>query len=72
MTVYHTILSVGVDTLKVNVKYTHGAQKLPVNVEVLCSQWQQQACEQSKPVATTMTFRNARMAMLPNGAPAWK
>ncbi len=66
------LLSVGVDTLKVNVKLKEQVQVLPINVEVLCSYWQQQAREQSKQVATTMTFHNARMNMLPNGAPAWK
>jgi hypothetical protein len=66
------LLSVGVDTLKVNVKLKEQVQVLPINVEILCSYWQQQAREQSKQVATTMTFHNARMTMLPNGAPAWK
>ncbi len=66
------ILNVGVDTLKVNVKLTGQAQVLPVHVEVHCSRWQEQAREQSKPVATTLTFHDARMTMLPNGAPAWK
>jgi len=66
------ILNVGVDTLKVNVKLTGQAQVLPVHLEVHCSRWQEQAHEQSKPVATTMTFHDACMTMLPNGAPAWK
>ncbi len=66
------LLSVGVDTLKVNVKLKEQVQVLPINVEILCSYWQQQARKQSKQVATTMTFHNARMTMLPNGAPAWK
>ncbi len=66
------LLSVGVDTLKVNVKLKEQVQVLPINVKILCSYWQQQAREQSKQVATTITFHNARMTMLPNGAPAWK
>src|SRR5258706_638994 len=66
------ILNVGVDTLKVNVKLTGQAQVLPVHVEVHCSRWQERAREQSKPVATTLTFHDARMTMLPNGSPAWK
>src|SRR5215469_7859621 len=67
-----TILNVGVDTLKVKVKLKGQAQDLPVHLEVCCSLWQEQAREQSKPVATTMTFHDARITMLPNGAPAWK
>jgi hypothetical protein len=67
-----TILNVGVDTLKINVKYPTGVQVLPVDLEVYCSLWQQQAREKSKPVATTITFHDERMTMLPNGAPAWK
>jgi hypothetical protein len=67
-----SILSVGVDTLKLNVKYPTGAQVLPVDLEVYCSLWQQQAREKSKPVPTTITFHDERMTMLPNGAPAWK
>lgn len=66
------IVSAGVDTLKLNVKYPTGAQALPVELEVYCSQWQQQAREKSKPVATSITFHHERMTMLPNGAPAWK
>lgn len=66
------ILNVGVDTLKVNVKLRDQAQVLPVDLEVRCGLWQQQAREKSKPVATTITFHDERMTMLPNGAPAWK
>jgi hypothetical protein len=66
------VLTAGVDTLKVNVRLCDQAQELPVDVEVLCSQWQQLARDKSKPVATTITFHNERMTMLPNGAPAWK
>lgn len=59
MIVYPNVLSVGVDTLKVNVKCTNGTQNLPVDVEVRWSLWQQQAREVSKPVATTMTVHQA-------------
>ena len=67
-----TILTMGVDTLKINVKLKEQTQTLPVELEVCCSQWQERAREQGKPVATTMTFHDARMTLLPNGAPAWK
>lgn len=67
-----TLLNVGVDTLKINVKLRDQPQDLPVHVEVRCSRWQEQAGELSKPVATTLTFHDACMTMLPNGAPAWK
>src|SRR5690348_1169915 len=56
MAIQAKILNVGIDTLKLNVKYPTGAQILPVELEVYCSQWQQQAREKSKPVATTITF----------------
>lgn len=67
-----TILNVGVDTLKLNVKLKEQVQVLPVELEVSCSIWQEQAREQSKPVATPLSFHKARMTMLPNGAQAWK
>lgn len=66
------ILSRGVDTLKINVKLNERIQELPVDLEARFASWQEQAREQVKPVATTLTFHEARMTMLPNGAPAWK
>jgi hypothetical protein len=66
------ILSRGVDTLKINVKLKEQRQELPVELDVLFSAWQERAREQAKPAATTLTFHDARMTMLPNGAPAWK
>lgn len=72
MAIQAEILNAGVDTLKVNVKLRGQAQELPVELDVRCSLWQQQAREKSKPVATTITFHDERMTMLPNGAPAWK
>ncbi len=72
------IVGVGIDTVKINVKLVNPDGK-PSQVQVLsehlasrCDLWQQQARERKKPVATTMTFQDARLTMLPNGAPAWK
>jgi len=66
------ILGTGIDTLKVNVKLQDQAQELLDNVEVLCSLWQHQVREKLKPIASTISFHNARITMLPNGASAWK
>src|SRR5713101_4115147 len=72
------IVGTGIDTLKINVKLLHPdgtlleAQELSEELAERLQFWQEKARTNGKPCATTMTFHDARMMMLPNGAPAWK
>jgi hypothetical protein len=72
------IVNTGIDTVKVNVKYTDAdgkpakAQELPSRLDTLFAAWQAKAQEQHKPLATSMTFNDARLLMRPNGASVWK
>lgn len=72
------MVNVGVDTLIVNVKYLNDQgkpateQAFPGWLEEMLQRWQDAAREQMKPLATSMTFNNARMLMLPTGASVWK
>jgi hypothetical protein len=72
------LVNVGIDTLIVNVK-TLDDQGKPAKVQTFPSQleeclhdWQEVAREQGKPLATSMTFNDARMLMFPNSASVWK
>ncbi len=72
------VVNVGIDTIIVNVKSldTQGkpekTQVFPVRLEEMLQRWQETAREQGKPLATSMTFNDARLLMLPNGANVWK
>jgi len=72
------IVNRGVDTLIVNVKYLNGTgapathQACPLWLEELLQRWQDTAREAVTPLATSMTFNDARLMMLPNGASVWK
>jgi hypothetical protein len=72
------IVNVGIDTIIVNVKTLDDQgkpakmQAFPTQLEECLQDWQEIAREQGKPLATSMTFHNARMLMLPNSASVWK
>ena len=72
------IVNVGIDTIIVNVKTLDEQgkptkeQAFPPQLEERLQEWQEGAREQNKPLATSMTFNDARMLMLPNGASVWK
>jgi hypothetical protein len=72
------ILIHGIDTVKVNVKLLEPdgkpskQQEVRYDLVALFEMWQEHAKANSKPVATSMTFHEARMMMYPNGAPSWK
>lgn len=72
------IVNVGIDTLKVNVKYLDSqgkpaqAQEFPNWLEERLQQRQETARAQGKAVTTPMTFNDARLMLLPNGAAVWK
>ncbi len=73
-----TLVGVGIDTIKVNVKMLDDkamptlTQSVPDRLETLFHFWQDTARESKKPLKTSMTFHHARMMMLPNGSPTWK
>jgi hypothetical protein len=72
------VVNVGIDTIIVNVKYLddHGKpakeQAFPGWLEERLQEWQEVAKEEGKPHVTAMTFNDARLLMLPNGASVWK
>lgn len=72
------VVNVGLDTLKVNVKYLDDdgkpakVQAFPAHLEEILQGWQEHAREQNKPLPTAMTFDNARLLIRPNGASSWK
>ncbi len=72
------IINVGIDTVKVNVKLVDPDgnllenQVVPTELATMLEVWQEQARTESTPVATSYTFHDARMVMLPNAATAWK
>jgi hypothetical protein len=71
-------VNVGIDTIIVNVKSLDDqgkpakVQEFPSWLEELLQRWQDAAREHMKPLATSMTFNDARLLMLPNGASVWK
>lgn len=71
-------VNVGIDTIIVNVKYLDEqgkpakGQAFPGWLEELLQRWQETAREEGKPLKTSMTFNDARLLMLPNGASVWK
>ncbi len=72
------IVGTGIDTVKVNVKRLgddgkpRKEQEIPERLSLLFQAWQEKAKENNKPLATSMTFHDARMLMFPNSAPAWR
>lgn len=73
-----TILTIGIDTLKVNVKQLDAAGQplkepsLPDLLASMLFQWQEQAKAANTPLPTTIPFHEARLLIYPNGAPSWK
>lgn len=71
-------VNVGIDTIIVNVKYLDEqgkpaqVQDFPSWLEEKLQGWQEAAREENKPLKTSMTFNDARLLMLPNGASVWK
>ena len=71
------VVNAGIDTLKVNVRYVDELgllatkQLIPDDLLALLHDWQEKAKVNSEPFPTSMTFNNARLMMLPNGAQAW-
>lgn len=72
------LLNVGIDTIIVNVKSLDDqgkpatSQEFPSGLEEVLQGWQEAAREEGKPLKTSMTFNDARLLMLPNGASVWK
>ncbi len=72
------IVNVGIDTVKVNVKLVDPDGNLvenqvaPSELATMLDVWQEQARTESTPVATSHSFHDARLVMLPNAATAWK
>jgi hypothetical protein len=72
------LVNMGLDTIIVNVKYLDDQGKpakeqvFPFWLEERLQDWQERAREQNKPLPTAMTFNDARLLMLPNGASVWK
>jgi hypothetical protein len=72
------VVNVGIDTIKVNVKYLDEqgkpakVQAFPAWLEERLQAWQEQAREENKLLPTAMTFDDARLLMRPNGANVWK
>ena len=72
------IVNAGIDTVKVNVKRVDPDGNLlenqvaPPELATMLDVWQEQARSESTPVATTHSFHDARLVMLPNAATAWK
>jgi len=73
-----SIVNVGIDTVKVNVKVLDPdgkvakSQTVSEQLSILFQVWQEQAQVNNKPVATGISFYDARLMMFPNGASAWK
>ena len=72
------IVSVGIDTVKVNVKLLEDngqlskVQELPESLLGLLQAWQDSAKAENKPLRTSMTFNDVRVMMLPNASPTWR
>jgi len=72
------IINTGIDTIKVNVKLVDPdgnlleTQVLPNELATMLDVWQEQARANTSPVATSYSFHDARLVMLPNAASAWK
>lgn len=71
------IVSVGIDTLKVHIRFIDDEGVLQKTGEISqslkqrCEIWQAQAKEQKDPIETPLLFNDRNLLMYPNGAPAW-